>query len=239
MPVSVCYIVGGILALLATIAAYIFIMPKSKDGKLNKFFQFIHDLFSFKKLYIEAVLKFLYVLTTLGCVTVGFLMLFGRNSFFGIASSSTFGAGLAMMLGGPIVTRLLYELMMLTIILVSNVIEINTRQGGKASSISFASADEATEKLAKAASSVVAPQPQQPAAPAPVAPAPVPPYSAPVASAPVVPTQEPSTAPVAPAPVEPTPAAPTSEPAAPKFCGTCGYPIKGGKFCPKCGSEIK
>lgn len=251
---DVVFIIGGIMAFLATVACYIFIMPKSKDGRLNKFFQFVHDFFSFKKLYIEAVLKFLYVLTTLASITIGFIEFF--YEIFHIGDDwyrVNLWPAILMMLVGPLVIRLAYEMLMLFIILVTNVIEMNNRQGGK-SSISFASADDATEKLNKAVSSAAAPAP----APAPVytAPAPAPaPQAAPAQPVYSVPTPVPAPAPApAPAP-QPAPApapassyapplSPVSEPsadaeAAPKFCGNCGYQVKKGKFCPKCGSEIK
>lgn len=116
-------IVAFILGLAATILLYVFVFPKSKEDKLPKFFKFVKDFFGLKYLVIEKIAKFLYVLETLVIILTGFFLLFGR----------TFLIGLLLMLLGPIVARLLYELFMLGILLVKNVMEINSKIKGDAS----------------------------------------------------------------------------------------------------------
>lgn len=121
---ALAVVLGVVCAIVLTVLLYVYVIPESKNGKLGKFLQFLHDFFRFRKLYIEAILRFLYVLTTMLCICTGFFMLFGR----------TFFAGLALMILGPVVVRLAYELVMLVIILVTNVIAINRkigREGGK------------------------------------------------------------------------------------------------------------
>ena len=113
-----------ILAILSTIAAvvciYIFIMPRSKDGHFsNRFLQFLHDLFHFKRLLLEQIVKFLYVLTTAFLICGGF--------FFMFAGGGSFLAGLATMIVGPIVARIIYEGLIMGILLVQNVIDINRK----------------------------------------------------------------------------------------------------------------
>lgn len=125
-------IIGLILAIAATVFLYIKVMPANKDGKFeNKYLQFLHDYFHFKTLYIEAVTKFIFVLLTCICVFVGFMLLFGKieyySYFYGSSSSSTFLYGLGLMILGPIVLRITYELVMMTILLVQNVISINRK----------------------------------------------------------------------------------------------------------------
>ena len=123
---------GAVLSLILTIVLYVKIMPRKKDGKFQKsFHQFLHDYFHFKKLYLEEVLKWVFTLATVGCVVCGALLLISvdpygwYSSYSGWHSESTFGYGIALMLGGPIALRLSYELLMMFILLVKNVMEIN------------------------------------------------------------------------------------------------------------------
>lgn len=127
MKISICITIGIVFALAAVIALYITVMPKKKDGKFDKgILQWLHNYFHFKTLYIEAILKFVFALVTFLCIFVGFFMLFGKiDTWFG--TKSTFFYGLLLMIGGPVISRLIYEFMMLTILLVQNVIEINRK----------------------------------------------------------------------------------------------------------------
>ena len=132
MPVYIAYIIGAVLAIAATILTFIFILPENKRPSLNKFFQVVADILNFKTLFIEKILKFLYILVTFYCIAAGFFMLFSgtyTTSFWGGSSSfhSTALQGLLLMILGPIVVRIVYELLMLTIILVQNVISINKK----------------------------------------------------------------------------------------------------------------
>ena len=156
MSIQTCVILGCLATVICTVLLYILVLPKSKDGNLNGFFQFLHDFFHFKKLYIEAVLRFFYVLSTMACICIGFFMMFGKIDLF-YYSTYTFGYGLAILIVGPIVTRLSYELMMLTILLVKNVIELNGKVGKPSKdSVTFADADSATDKFSKSASKAAA-----------------------------------------------------------------------------------
>ena len=52
----------AIVALILTVVIFIFLLPKWRDGTFgNKFFQFVHDYFNFKQIYIEYILKFIYI----------------------------------------------------------------------------------------------------------------------------------------------------------------------------------
>lgn len=138
MPVEIACIIGGILALAATILACIFILPEKKRPSLNKFFRFVADIFNFKTLFIEKILKFLYIFATLYCIAAGFFMLFSGtytpSSFWGSGSTfhSTALVGLLTMILGPISVRIFYELLMLIIIIAQNVISINKKIPGNA-----------------------------------------------------------------------------------------------------------
>ena len=53
-------IVGGILAIVATVLAYVFIVPEKRREKLNAFGKFLHDTCNFKYLIVEKILQALY-----------------------------------------------------------------------------------------------------------------------------------------------------------------------------------
>lgn len=111
-------IISILLTIIGILALYMFVLPKSKDGNFsNPFLQQLHNFFLFKKLYIESVIRFLYVVATVFSVANGFVMLFGK----------TFFVGLGMMLLGPIAIRISFEFAMMTILLVKNVVEINNK----------------------------------------------------------------------------------------------------------------
>lgn len=130
MPIHIAMILGVVLALAGTIAVCILVMPEKKRPTLNKFFQFLHDVFSFKSLLIEKILRVLYILTTLSCLFGGFLMLFsGYENWYGEFRSFALG-GLSVMLVGPIAARLTFESLMMFILLVKNTIAINQKLQG-------------------------------------------------------------------------------------------------------------
>ncbi len=129
MPVNVAIIIGTIFAIIATVLIMILVTPESKKNTLNKFFQVLADIFNFKSLLIEKILKCLYILSTLFCLFTGFFMLFSGYSYdFGFYSTGFHSValeGILLMILGPILVRIVYEGMMLTIIIVKNVIQIN------------------------------------------------------------------------------------------------------------------
>lgn len=114
-------VLGIILAAAATVLACIFLLPeKRREGMKNKFMEFLHDFVNFKVLFIDKLMKVLYIFTTCAAVLVGFFMLIlgGRYLWY---------VGLMLMVFGPIVIRLVYEGMMLLIIGVNNIVEINNK----------------------------------------------------------------------------------------------------------------
>ena len=116
----------AILAVLGTIAAmvllYIFVLPAKKRDNLPKIGKIVHDIFTFKHLLLETVLRFLYVLCTVATIVFGVFMLFGfkYGQWLG-------GYGLLIAILGPIAIRLTYEGIMMFILLVKNTIQINSK----------------------------------------------------------------------------------------------------------------
>ena len=157
----------AILSALATIAvtvlAYIFIIPEKKRATLNKLGKFVHDLLNFKFLIVEKLVQFFYVLATAGVICYGFFMLFyfprsyRYDYFYGeyVAGRQWSGwVGLIIMILGPIAIRLVYELIMMGILVVKNVIQINNKlknqnEGGGSDPFSEKSTSEYEFKLPK------------------------------------------------------------------------------------------
>ena len=129
---------SAILAIVGMVLLLVLIMPEKKRAKLPKFWQVVHDVFNFKQLWLEKIFKVLYVFTTLYVFFLGFFMLFGytaetysfdyyRGAHYGSMHVNTFPQGLAIMIGGPIVVRIVYEVAMLALLAVKNIIEINKK----------------------------------------------------------------------------------------------------------------
>lgn len=241
MAINVCLILGVIVAVVLTVLVYVLILPKSKEGKLGKFPQFLRDLFKFKKLFIEEILRFIYIFQTFLCIGIGFFMMFGQVGGLSLSSSttksiangiasgiasgnaaeitksinkaasslvqpkSTFVIGLLILILGPILLRIAYELTMMLILLVSNVKEINAKLGTNMtiSQVAKMNVEEVTPAVT------------------PVEPVPTP-----------EPVQETVT-------VEPVRENVVEEPAV-KKCPQCGAEVSDEqKFCMTCGTEIK
>lgn len=143
LPFEVSIIIGAILAVILTIVLTVLFAIKKKDASMQKGFgKILFDFFNFKKLLLESVLRFLYVLSTIASITVGFFLLFGYDeyiSYYGYYDyydsysyrESTALIGLILMVAGPIALRLVFEGLMMFILLVKNTIEINNKLKGE------------------------------------------------------------------------------------------------------------
>ena len=206
-----------VLALLAAVAAvvlaFIFILPEKKRESLGKFGKLLHDTLNFKFLVIEKVLQALYIFATAFVIVYGFLMLFYvQSNPFASINRWYGGYGIMLMLLGPIVIRVIYELMMLAVLLVKNVISINNK---------LKSQNDEEQKEDVFAIPDLNQYKSEPAAP----------VSAEAPAAPEVPA-----APVVAAPAE-APEVPAAEPSS--VCSNCGAVGETGIFCTKCGAKLK
>ena len=160
-------IIALLLAIAATVLAFIFIVPEKKRDKLGKFGKFLHDTCNFKYLIIEKILQALYIFATALTILIGFFMLFCTD-WMG-------GKGILLMILGPIGVRVTYELLMMAVLAVKNIISINNKlrnQNGDAAAPDIFSPD--MSNLKDAFGKKEAPVQAAPAAPqatvAPVAP---------------------------------------------------------------------
>ena len=231
-------IIAVVLAIAATVLAFIFIVPEKRREKLNAFGKFLHDLCSFKFLVVEKILQALYIFSTAFVILFGVLQLFNvQRDYWTGASRWMGGTGLLCIIVGPIAVRLSYELMMMAILLVKNVISINRKladETGSAGGDVFAAPD--VEELKKAIQRKE-PQPQPPVQPQPPYQQPQPPVQPqPPYQQPQPPVQsqpEPQPQPsVQPQPVWEEPARPA------QFCRECGSRLENG-VCPRCGKPAQ
>ena len=119
-------VLAVILAITATVLAFIFIVPENRRKNLNAFFKFLHDLCNFKFLVVEKILQALYIFSTAFVVIYGVLQLFNfKENYWTGGYTWMGGVGLLCILLGPIAIRLSYELLMMAVLLVKNVIAIN------------------------------------------------------------------------------------------------------------------
>ena len=123
-------IITIVLAVAATVfLSIIFFTTKLKDKfSENKFFKFADDTVNFRTLLIDKLMKVLYIFTNCLCIIGGVLMFFyGFYPLFRFGNFSIMGYALLSLIVGPIVLRILFELIMLAITLVQNVVEINNK----------------------------------------------------------------------------------------------------------------
>lgn len=115
-------VISAVISLVIAILLWALVLPEKKRPKLGKFSAFLADIFNFKSLLIEKILKFTYVFLTFFAIVFGICMLFIVSYGESMALY-----GVLVIILGPIALRLVYELSLLGIILVKNVIEINNK----------------------------------------------------------------------------------------------------------------
>ena len=115
-------LIALVLAIAATVLAFIFIVPAKRRDQMGKFGKFLHDTCNFRYLIIEKILQALYIFATALTILIGFFMLFCTdwNGWMG-------GKGILLMILGPIGVRVTYELLMMAVLLLKNVISINNK----------------------------------------------------------------------------------------------------------------
>ena len=130
MPSYVALILGLVVALTCTVLLLVLVTPEKRRNSLNKFFVILHDFFNFKFLVLEIILKVLYMFTSLFLFGFGFFLLFSGESYgYGYYGGFQSYAlrGLLIMILGPVITRIVYESMMMLILIAKNTIDINNK----------------------------------------------------------------------------------------------------------------
>ena len=158
-------IISAVAALVVTILLFVLVLPDKKRPILNGFFKGIADIFNFRTLLIEKIVKFLYTFMTIFAVLMGFFMLFIQQY-----GQSRALKGILVMLVSPIAIRLIFEITMMAILLVKNVIEINNKLGYKNTDVKKDGDAFSAKPKAPAQPKIQQQAPVQPTAPAQQAP---------------------------------------------------------------------
>lgn len=118
---TVLSVLAFVAAVVCTVLLMVLVTPEKRRAKLNKFFRAVADICNFKGFLVEYIVRALYIFLTLFYILVGFFTLFVDPL-----------TGLLAMVLGPIVLRVVFELTMMFIVLVKNVIQINKKLPGQA-----------------------------------------------------------------------------------------------------------
>ena len=117
---SVWIIVSIILAIIGGILIYFLFLSKKNEGKFNGFVGWLYDFLSFKKMFMEALLKITYLIVALYITLSSFAFI-----------STNFILFLAMLIIGNVVARLVYEFALLLLVICRNTTEINKKLSKK------------------------------------------------------------------------------------------------------------
>ena len=117
---SVWIIISLILAVIGGFLIYFLFLNKKNEGKFNGFVGWLYDFLSFKKMFMEALLKIIYIIVAL------FITL---SSFASIGTN--FIAFLLTLIVGNIIVRLIYEFALILLIICRNTTEINKKLSKK------------------------------------------------------------------------------------------------------------
>lgn len=109
-------IISAVLAVCGAIALHFTFLSKSKEGKFKKFWGWMYDFLTFKKMLIENLLKILYLICAL------FVTL---SSFAYIGQS--FIAFIGSLVLGNLVVRMVYEFSLVLLLICRNTTEINAK----------------------------------------------------------------------------------------------------------------
>lgn len=130
MPASTATLLAVIATIALTIAVYVCIIPANKRETLPGIGKFFHDLFNFKWLLIEKIIKVFYVISTIYVVCLGIFFLFTVEDSYFWGKQYFAVPGILLIIFGPIIVRIVYELFMMAILMVTNIIEINAKMKG-------------------------------------------------------------------------------------------------------------
>ena len=113
-------IISVVIAIAGGIVVYILFLNKENENKFTGFTAWLYDFLSFKKMFMEALLKITYLIVAL-YITLSSFALIGVN----------FWAFLGTLIIGNVVARLIYEFSLLLLVICRNTTEINKKLSKK------------------------------------------------------------------------------------------------------------
>ena len=105
-----------IISLIAAVLIFFLFLTKKNEGKFKGFLGWMYDFLSFKKLAVEGILKIAYIALALYMTIMSFAFI-GMN----------FGYFLLILIGGNILVRVVYEILLILVIVCKNTSEINAK----------------------------------------------------------------------------------------------------------------
>ena len=113
---SVWIIISAVIAVIGGIVLYFTFLSKKNEGKYTGFLGWMYDFLTFKKMVIENILKILYI------VIASFITL----SSFAVISRSFLSFVLVLVVGN-LITRIMYELFLVVLVICRNTTDISKK----------------------------------------------------------------------------------------------------------------
>ncbi len=116
---AVWLIVSLIIAVVGGILIYFLFLSRKNDGKFTGFVAWLYDVLSFKKMFLETLLKITYLVLAIYITLSSFAMI-----------GSNFVGFLVSLLVGNLVVRIIYEFSLILLVICRNTTEIagNTKK---------------------------------------------------------------------------------------------------------------
>ena len=113
---SVWVIISAVIAVIGGIVLYFTFLSKKNEGKYTGFLGWMYDFLTFKKMVIENILKIIYL------IVASFITL----ASFAVISNSFLSFVLVLVVGN-LITRIMYELFLVVLIICRNTTDISKK----------------------------------------------------------------------------------------------------------------
>ena len=113
---SVWVIISAVIAVIGGIVLYFTFLSKKNEGKYTGFLGWMYDFLTFKKMVIENILKIIYL------IAASFITL----ASFAVISNSFLSFVLVLVVGN-LITRIMYELFLVVLIICRNTTDISKK----------------------------------------------------------------------------------------------------------------
>lgn len=105
-----------LLAIIGGILIYFFFLKKENENKYTGFVKYLYEFLSFKKMWLETILKVSYLILTIYITLTSFELI-----------STSFMAFVLTLVFGNIILRVIYELSLVLLTICRNTTEINKK----------------------------------------------------------------------------------------------------------------
>ena len=109
-------IISLVLAVVGGIVTYMFFVSKEKKAEYSELVTWAHDFLNFKVFFIDAILKILYMITAIYITLASFTLINESAASFFLS-----------LIGGNLLARIAYEMLLLLLTVVKNTTEINNK----------------------------------------------------------------------------------------------------------------